>query len=122
MNFLRSVFKSVTGSGRNGEQNDEISRKESETEAMEVEDDETFDDQISEANMSGAADNFNVTSSESESEFSDVRENADSDHNLTCTTVLKEAKDQNSDQYDVGAGKNGDGLARKEYWYNICSR
>ena len=37
MNFLRNIYKSVTGSGRNGEQNDEKAQKESDIEAMEVE-------------------------------------------------------------------------------------
>ena len=98
MNFLRNIYKSVTGSGRNGEQNDEKAQKESDIEAMEVESEtETGDDGASDPNVSGTTDKFCITSSESETEFSDARENMFSDYKLTPTTaVLKEAKDQNS--------------------------
>ena len=106
MNFLRNVFKSVTGSGRNGEQNDEKAEKESDIETMEVESEtETADDGASSPNVSGTTDKFCVTSSESETEFSDVKEDVITEHKPARTAVLKEAKGQNSSQTKEGQVK-----------------
>ena len=106
MNFLRNFYKSVTGSGRNGEQNIEKAQKESDTEAMDVESEtETGDDGVSDPNVSGTTDKFCITSSESETEFCDARENMISGHKLTPTAVLKEAKDRNNSQTKEGQAK-----------------
>ena len=99
MNRLKSIIRSVTGSVRNDEQNDEKAQTESEAEAMEVEasETETFDDTVNENNVNGAVhtDENKIASSENESE---IGGNANSGPKLAHAAQLEEAENQNHAQ------------------------